>query len=86
MSEQLNGNSPKLNYNDKELLYNLFYEIISEIKNCKIEIDEDEYINNIKSIQPKQLIEYLHHSIKILLKKNLKMEENFKEKKIKILK
>ena len=89
MSEQLNGNSPKLNYNDKELLYNLFYEIISEIKNCKIEIDEDEYINNIKSIQPKQLIEYLHHSIKILLKKKFedgrelqrKEEKNTKIKK-----
>ena len=89
MSEQLNGNSPKLNYNDKELLYNLFYEIISEIKNCKIEIDEDEYINNIKSIQTKQLIEYLHHSIKILLKKKFedgrelqrKEEKNTKIKK-----
>ena len=34
----------------KELLYNLFYEIKSEILGTKIEIEEDEYQENIRNI------------------------------------
>ena len=69
----------KLNENEKEDLYSLFYEIISEIKNCKIEIEEDEFKKNIQTISSKQLIDYLHDSIKILLKK--KFEEGKEEQK-----
>ena len=69
----------KLNENEKEDLNNLFYEIISEIKNCKIEIEEDDFRKNIQTISSKQLIDYLHDSIKILLKK--KFEEEKEEQK-----
>ena len=53
----------------KELLYNLFYEIKSEILNCKIEIEEEEYQENVNSTTISQLINYIHDSIQILLKK-----------------
>ena len=53
----------------KELLYNLFYEIKSEIINSKIEIEEDEYQENINSTTIPQLVNYIHDSIQILLKK-----------------
>ena len=69
----------KLNENEKEDLYSLFYEIISEIKNCKIEIEEDDFKKNIQTISSKQLIEYIHDTIKILLKK--KFEEGKEEQK-----
>ena len=36
-------------YKWKELLYELFYEIKSEILGCKIEIEEDEYQENIRT-------------------------------------
>ena len=35
----------------KELLYNLFYEIKSEILGKKIEIEEEEYQENIRNIK-----------------------------------
>ena len=35
-------------HKNKELLYNLFYEIKSEILGSKIEIEEDEYQENLK--------------------------------------
>ena len=55
----------------KELLYNLFYEIKSEIINSKIEIEEDEYQENINSTTIPQLVNYIHDSIQILLKKKI---------------
>ena len=61
----------------KELLYNLFYEIKSEILNCKIEIEEEEYQENVNSTTISQLINYIHDSIQILLKKKV---EDSKEK------
>ena len=63
----------------KELLYNLFYEIKSEIINSKIEIEEDEYQENINSTTIPQLINYIHDSIQILLKK--KIEDTKEEQK-----
>ena len=63
----------------KELLYNLFYEIKSEIINSKIEIEEDEYQENINSITIPQLVNYIHDSIQILLKK--KIEDSKEEQK-----
>ena len=46
----------------KKTLYALFYEIISEIKGCKIEIEEEEFQENIESISMKQLINYIKES------------------------
>ena len=44
----------------KEDLYTLFYEIISEIKGCKIEMDEEEFQENIQLIT----MDNLHFVIK----------------------
>ena len=63
----------------KELLYNLFYEIKSEILNSKIEIEEEEYQENINSTTIPQLVDYIHDSIQILLKK--KIEDTKEEQK-----
>ena len=63
----------------KELLFNLFYEIKSEIINSKIEIEEEEYQENINSTTIPQLVNYIHDSIQILLKK--KIEDTREEQK-----
>ena len=55
----------------KEMLYELFYEIKSEILGTKIEIDEDEYQENIKSITIPKLVKYIHDSIQILIKRKI---------------
>ena len=55
----------------KELLYTLFYEIKSEILGCKIEIEEEEYEENIKTITIPNLIKYIHDSIQILIIKKI---------------
>ena len=68
----------------KELLYELFYEIKSEILGTKIEIDEDEYQDNIKSITIHKLVKYIHDSIQILIKKKIeesKLEQKEEDKK-----
>ena len=57
----------------KELLYNLFYEIKSEILGTKIEIDEDEYRENIKKITIPKLIAYIHDSIQILISTKIEL-------------
>ena len=58
-------------YKWKELLYTLFYEIKSEILGCKIEIDEDEYQHNVRTINIEKLIKYIHDSIQILIIKKI---------------
>jgi len=58
-------------YQWKELLYTLFYEIKSEILGCKIEIDEDEYQENVRTITIPNLIKYIHDSIQILIIKKI---------------
>ncbi len=60
----------------KEKLYTLFYELTSEIKEAKIEIDEDDYEENIRTTTVFQIIEYIYQSIQILLRKYKK--ENIK--------
>ena len=55
----------------KELLYELFYEIKSEILGCKIEIEEEEYQENVRAITIPKLVDYLHDSIQILIKKKM---------------
>jgi hypothetical protein len=57
------------------MLYSLFYEITSEIKGTKIEIDEDEFQENINSITFEKLLNYVHEQIKILIKKKIKEEK-----------
>jgi hypothetical protein len=60
----------------KELLYNLFYEIKSEILGTKIEIEEDEYQENIRLITIPKLISYIHDSIQILISKKIEISKN----------
>ena len=86
-NEKDNTNGPKNNKKEhkwKELLYELFYEIKSEILGTKIEIDEDEYQDNIKSITIPKLVKYIHDSIQILIKKKIeesKLEQKEEDKK-----
>ena len=55
----------------KELLYELFYEIKSELLGCKIEIDEEDFQENIRATTIPRLVNYLHDSIQILVKKKI---------------
>lgn len=56
-------------YTTKEQLYTLFYELSSEIKGQKIEIDAEEFEENIRTISITQLLNYIREAIQILLKK-----------------
>ena len=70
--KNIDNNQIKENeYKWKELLYTLFYEIKSEILGCKIEIDEEEYMQNVKTITIENLIKYIHDSIQILIIKKI---------------
>ena len=60
----------------KELLYNLFYEIKSEILGTKIEIEEEEYQENIKKSTIPKLITYIHDSIQILISSKIELTKN----------
>ena len=83
LSEESKEKGKKNNSNKehmwKELLYELFYEIKSEILGTKIEIEEEEYQENIKTITIPKLVKYIHDSIQILIKK--KIDESKKEQK-----
>ena len=57
--EENMDNSKIRNLKSKEELYSLFYEITSEIKGDKIEIEEEEFQDNIKSISMSQLIIFM---------------------------
>ena len=63
-------------YKWKELLYNLFYEIKSEILGAKIEIEEDEYQENIRNITIPKLVVYIHDSIQILITKKIEISKS----------
>ena len=65
----LKNNTSNSEHQWKEMLYTLFYEIKSEILGKKIEIEEDQYQENVKNITIPKLIDYIHDSIQILLKK-----------------
>ena len=74
-------NENKLNEHKwKEMLYELFYEIKSELLGCKIEMDEEDFQSNIKKITIPKLVDYLHDSIQILIRK--KIEDTKQEQKI----
>ena len=64
-------------HNWKELLYTLFYEIKSEILGDKIELEEEEYQENVRTITIPNLVKYIHNSIQILIIKKI---EDTKEK------
>ena len=83
MSLELSMNNSPQNeeHKWKELLYTLFYEIKSEILGCRIEIEEDEYQENIKSITIPRLVDYLHDSIQILITKKIE-DTKIEQKKI----
>ena len=64
-------NSKIPNLKSKEELFNLLNELKNEINGNKIEINENEYEEKIKSLTMTQLINYIHDSIQILLKKKI---------------
>ena len=86
MTTKLSDNNDDINYKKvhkwKELLYELFYEIKSEILGCKIEIEEDEYQENVQSITIPKLVKYIHDSIQILINKKIYDTKNEIEKKM----
>ena len=55
----------------KELIYELFYEIKSEILGQKVEIEEEEYKDNLKKVSITNLVKYIHDSIQILINKKI---------------
>ena len=55
--------------------YNLYYEIKSEILDSKIEIDEDEYQENIHKISIPKIITYIHDSIYILISSKIELKK-----------
>ena len=55
-SNSYSNKKKKSEYKNKELLYNLYYEIKSEILGTKIEIDEDEYQEKVEKITIPKLI------------------------------
>lgn len=55
----------------KEILYNLYYEILEEIKGSSISIDQEEFEEKISSIKIPKLIQYIKNSIQILLEKKV---------------
>ena len=63
----------------KELLYNLFYEIKSEILGKKIEIEEDEYQENVTRITIPKLINYIHDSIQILITTKIEISKRLQK-------
>ena len=72
--------SNNLKMKSKENLYALFYEIISEIKGCKIEIEEEEFQENIQIISMNQLIYYIKDALNILINQKV-YESKEKQKK-----
>ena len=68
-------------YKWKELLYTLFYEIKSEILEAKIEIDEEEFQDNVRSATIPKLVNYIHDAIQILILKKIE-DTQIKQKEI----
>jgi hypothetical protein len=56
-------------YIAKDNLYSLYYELTSEIKGQKIELDEEEYEDNLRATPLNQIVNYVRESVMILLKK-----------------
>ena len=56
-------------YVAKDNLYSLYYELTSEIKGEKIELDEEEYEENLRNTSLNQIANYIRESIMILIQK-----------------
>ena len=56
---------------NRELLFSFYTELMEEIKNKKIDIDNDEYIKKIATTSVSTLILYIKESINLLLKEIL---------------
>ena len=56
-------------YAAKDNLYSLYYELTSEIKGEKIELDEEEYEENLRNTSLNQIANYIRESIMILIQK-----------------
>ena len=78
MNTQYHNKSNKIDFNEKDVLYGFFYELIGKIKGYRVDIDEIEYQKNIETIPTMTLINYIKDTIQILLKK----EKDKNEKKI----
>ncbi len=78
MNAQYHNKSNKIDFNEKDVLYGFFYELIGKIKGYRVDIDEIEYQKNIETIPTMTLINYIKDTIQILLKK----EKDKNEKKI----
>ena len=62
-------------FETKEDLYSLFYELLSEVKGQKIELDEEEYEENVRSTPINQITKYIRETIRMLLKKYSKEQQ-----------
>ena len=56
-------------FETKEDLYSLFYELLSEVKGQKIELDEEEYEENVRTTPVSQITKYIRETVRMLLKK-----------------
>ena len=63
-------------FETKEDLYSLFYELLSEVKGQKIELDEEEYEENVRSTPINQITKYIRETIRMLLKKFAKEQQS----------
>ena len=63
-------------FETKEDLYSLFYELLSEVKGQKIELDEEEYEENVRSTPINQITKYIRETIRMLLKKYSKEQQS----------
>ena len=79
MNGEFHKISNKFDFNEKDVLYAFFYELIGKIKGCKVDIDEIEYQKNIETIPTITLINYIKDTIQILLKKEIDKNEKIFE-------
>ena len=81
MNAHIHNISNKFDFNEKDVLYGFFYELIGKIKGCKVDIDMIEYKKNIETIPTITLINYIKDTIQILLKKERDKNEKIIENK-----
>ena len=63
----------------KDSLFSLFYELLSEIKGKKIELDEEEYENNVRTTPINQIINYVRETLHMLFRKYGHKERKYSE-------
>ena len=65
---------------NRELLFSFYTELMEEIKNKKIDIDNDEYIKKIATTSVSTLILYIKESINLLVNKKIEIYKNEEKK------